>query len=190
MERITCYQCGKKAPKPNNVRKKNKGRPWKHEFCGFDCYNRWRADEHLRVKKEWLKFQRDIWGSTELKRFDVGKSREIGRKAEVLARDEYLPQEGFKDITDMSGMSNQFFIDFIATLDGKRVLVDATIKLKAFIPKKIALAKALRMPLYIIHVSLATKGLYHIEKVRDDVVSTHRVPAEFFRKFDVKSCVR
>ena len=144
--------------KSSDILNHRTGRPWKHKFCSRLCYNRWRANRHNEIKQDWLKFQRDVWGTIPLGQFEVCHARGYGRKAEFLARDVYLPAEGFTEISDMSGLSNQFYIDFIATYNGQRVLVDATVKLKAYIPEKILLARALRMPLYMIHVSVVRRG--------------------------------
>ena len=139
-----------------------------------------RAEIHLECKRRWLHFQRQVWGTSELKRFDVARSKPIGRVAEVLARDQFLPANGFTNIDDFSGYSNGFFCDFVATKDGKRVLVDATVKLKAYIPHKVKMAKSLGMVLFIIHVSPLGK-LYHINKMEPDR-TVCRVPAAFIRK--------
>lgn len=98
-----------------------------------------------------------------------------------MARDEYLPKEGFSDIFDLSAMSNQFFIDFVATYRRRRVLVDATVKLKAYIPEKVRLARALRMPLFIMHIAPGRRGLYYLNEVPEDLVVS-RVPAIFIRR--------
>jgi hypothetical protein len=95
----------------------------------------------------------------------------------LLARDVILPSLGFSEIDDLSGYSNQFFIDFIATLDGERVLVDATIKLDAYVPEKAHLAKSLRMKLFILHVSIKSDGLFYLDALGDKVVS--KVPASY-----------
>lgn len=173
---LPCHHCGLPAdPAPAPT-----GRPWKHRFCDRHCYARWRAGRHLALKSDWLRIQREVWGTSEIGRREVGKSREVGRRAEVLARDTILPSLGFTEITDMSGLSNQFYVDFVATLDGRRVLVDATIKLKGHIPEKVTLATALRMPLYILHVSPSTDGLFWLNgPITNAAVS--RVPAAFIR---------
>jgi len=113
---------------------------------------------------------------------DVEKSKAFGRQGEILARDRHLPTEDFTEIVDFAGHSNQFFIDFIATYQSERVLVDATIKLKAYIPAKIYLAKALQMRLFVIHVSLADASLYYLHEVPLLSNTTVRVPAAFIRK--------
>lgn len=178
---FTCAQCGKPFEKRPSARRTN-GRPRKHTFCTDGCYDRWRADQHLATKSKWLSFQREVWGSTELARHDVGRAKAIGRKAEVLARDELLPREGFTEIVDLSNLSNQFFIDFVATFRGARVLVDATIKLKAYVPDKARLAEALRMPLFIIHVA-PKGGLYFLHpKPLSQGASVCRIPAAFIRQ--------
>lgn len=142
-----------------------------------------RAEIHLECKRRWLHFQRQVWGTSELKRFDVAKSKVVGRVAEVLARDQFLPASGFSDIDDWSGHSNQFFCDFVATKDGKRVLVDATVRLKAHIPEKVKLARSLGMALFIIHVA-PTGKLFYINEVQPGRKVT-RVPAAFIRKHAV-----
>lgn len=114
-------------------------------------------------------------------RQEVGKgARAKGREAEIKALTEFLPREGFTEIVDLSGLSNQFFIDFVATFEGRRVLVDATVKLKAYFPHKARMAAALRMPLYFIHVAPNDSGLYFIGRVPEGQV-VQRVPARFFR---------
>jgi len=115
-----------------------------------------------------------------LNRFDVGKSQAYGRAGEKKAL-EILPTLGFSDIEDMCGYSNQFFVDFIATYQGERVLVDATIRLRHHIIEKVKLAKALRMKLFIIHVSPKTDGLFYLSQVPLNQSSV-RVPAAFLRQ--------
>lgn len=179
--KCVCYQCGKKfRKKPSD--QAPKGRPWKRAFCNRGCYNRWRADRHLVFQARWLRFQREVWGTTPFGRRQPSGTREYGRKFEVLARDEYLPKEGFSDISDLSAMSNQFFIDFVATYRRRRVLVDATVKLKAYIPEKVRLARALRMPLFIMHVAPGRAGLYYLNEVPEGLVVS-RVPARFIRRY-------
>lgn len=175
--RYTCHQCKKAFTKKVSARS-NKGRPWKHVFCARACHNRWKAKQHLAVKARWLVFQRQVWGSTDLKRFEASKSKAIGRKAELLAKNNFLPARGFSDITDLSACSNQFYVDFVATYQGRRVLVDATVKLKASVAKKKWLADALQMSLYIIHVSPNGK-LYHLNEIVKG--TTSRIPAEVIR---------
>lgn len=96
----------------------------------------------------------------------MATARPYGKAAEKRAVDHVLPGLGFTDIVNFSNMSNQFFVDFVATYQGKRVLVDATIKMKAYIPEKVKLADALRMPLYILHLSA----------IYDDVFWLHKAP--------------
>jgi hypothetical protein len=104
-----------------------------------------------------------------------------GRQAELLAIQFYLPREGFTEIDDFSNSSNQFYVDFIATYKDRRVLVDATVKLKAWVPEKSALALSLRMPLYVIHVSLIHENLYFINEVHAGL-KISRVSAKFIRQ--------
>ena len=182
-KQIQCCLCDKVITKKlSDTLKPKTGRPWKRNYCSRDCYNRERANQHLEVKARWLNFQRQVWGTTELNRMDVGKSKIVGRKGEILARDRHLPAEGFTDIIDFSSLNNQFFIDFVATYNGERVLVDATVKLKAYIPKKIRLANALSMRLFIIHVSVTDTSLYFLHEVPPLTRSVVRVPASFIRK--------
>lgn len=185
---MNCTQCAEVIPHKKNSDTINRktGRPWKHPFCGVDCYNRWKADQHLATKAKWLSFQRDVWGTTEIGRSDPSKARGVGRTAEIIARDLILPKEGFSDIYDLSGMSNQFFIDFVASYKGERVLVDATIKLKAYFPEKAALAAALRMRLFIIHISPKSKDVYFLHEVVPGRKVT-RVPASYIRQLQKES---
>ncbi len=136
---------------------------------------------HLDLKRKWSLFQRQVWGTTELGRFDVSKAKLVGRDAEILARDVILPGLGFSEIDDFSGHSNQFFVDFVATFQGERVLVDATIKLKAYVPDKSFIASALRMKLFILHVSPVRSDLYFLHELVPGR-SVIRVPAAFIRE--------
>ena len=174
-----CEQCGASFTRRPSEKTPN-GRPWKHSFCGRVCYTRWRADRHLLVKAEWLRFQREVWGTAPFGQRDPAGARQYARKYEVIARDVLLPERGFSDIDDLTATSNQFFVDFIATHAGRRVLVDATVKLKAYIPDKSRLAMALRMPLFIVHVSPKHPNIYHINEVAEGRVIS-RVPAAFIR---------
>lgn len=180
-EEIQCCLCGKIVRKALNEGSRT-GRPWKRHYCSRACYNQERAIEYRAIKRRWDHFQREVWGTTSLKRMDVGKCMSFGRKGEVLARDKHLPAEGFTDIVDFAGLTNQFFIDFIATYNGERVLVDATIKINAYIPKKIKLARALGMRLFIIHVSIIDTSLYFLREVPKLSNSVVKVPAGFIRK--------
>jgi hypothetical protein len=186
MPKITCLICEIEITKKmSDALNPKTGRPWKHNFCSKEHYLRWRADRHLAVKKKWLQFQREIWGTTEIGRFNVAKAKPFGRIGEIIARDKHLPANGFTDIADFSGHSNQFFIDFIATYQRHRVLVDATIKLKAYIPEKTRLAAALGMRLFIIHVAIINPSIYFLHEVPVTCRQT-RVPAAFIRELAAK----
>lgn len=177
--RLVCHTCGVGIRKKPSDAKSRTGRPYKHTFCDAACYARWRADRHNASKRDWLRIQREVWGTTEAGRFEVGLAKHHGRRAEVLAKDRILPFLGFSEIDDLSGYSNQFFVDFIATYRASRVLVDATIKLKAYVPEKLRIAAALRMPLYILHISIKSDDIYWLSEARERPVS--RVPAAFIR---------
>lgn len=181
--KFICHQCKEPCEKKPSDHTP-KGRPWKHTFCDRVCYDRWRAERHAEVKARWLRFQREVWGTLPIERQKPAGTRAYGRKFEVLARTIYLPQEGFTEITDLSAMSNQFFVDFVATYRGRRVLVDATAKLKTYVPEKVGLAKALHMRLFIIHVAPGREGLYHLNELCGDSVVC-RVPATLIRKYHV-----
>lgn len=180
MPQFQCHQCREHFVKERSARTNKGGRPRKHVFCNQACYERWRADQHLKTKARWLLFQREVWGTTEHGFRDVAKARQTARPYEIAARDTFLPREGFTEIVDMSEMSNQFFVDFIATKDGERVLVDATIKLKAYFPAKAKLAEALGMKLFFIHIAPAGGGLYYLHEVPSGR-KVVRVPAAFIR---------
>lgn len=186
MIEISCHQCGTRATKYLAAIRLRGGQR-KHSFCGNDCYDLWRRDERLRFEKEQLAFRREVWGTAAFeRRAPQGKyARQVGRQAEIVARDRILPAIGFSEIEDLSGMSNQFFIDFVATYGGLRVLVDATIKLKAYVPEKSRLALALRMPLYILHVSPKSEDLYYLNSLAPGRVVC-RVPATFI---NAKRCL-
>ncbi len=177
---FTCHQCGQPCEKKPSDHVQ-KGRPWKHTFCNQECYDRWRAERHLEVKAQWLRFQREVWGTVPIERHRPAGAREYARQFEEKARLTYLPQLGFTEIVDLSAMSNQFFVDFVATFKGRRVLVDATVKLKAYVPEKVGLANALRMRLFIIHVAPGREGLFHLNEVRGGRVVS-RVPAALIRE--------
>lgn len=184
-EQVSCFLCGKVVSKKlSDSLNPRTGRPWKNSYCSAECYAKWRANQHLAIKKRWLEFQRKIWGTTEVGRFDAANAKPFGRKGEIVARDEHLPANGFTDIVDFAGHSNQFFVDFVATYQGERVLVDATIKLKAYIPTKSRLAAALGMRLFIIHVAIADSRIYFLHEVPHTCKAT-RVPAAFIRKLAV-----
>lgn len=179
--KYNCYQCEKPCEKfMRNMGLKN-GRPWKHKFCGMECYNRWRKDQHLAVKRKWLIFQREVWGTIPFERFKPSGARGYAKKYEKMAEKLYLPKEGFTNIVNFTEMSNQFFVDYVASKLGRRVLVDATVKLKAYVPKKMRMAEALGMDLYVIHVSPLKEGLYHLNKMKPGT-SVSRVPAKVIRK--------
>lgn len=177
---FTCHQCKREFEQRASAARSSNGRPRKHAFCTQKCYDRWRADQHLGTKARWLRFQREVWGTTPFERHNPAGARDYGRKFELLALTAYLPREGFTDIDNLSEFSNQFFVDFVASYSGQRVLVDATVKLKAYVPEKMGLAKALRMRLFIIHIAPGRVGLYHINEVPHGRVVS-RVPAAIIR---------
>jgi hypothetical protein len=175
-EQVTCYDCGKVQERsPSDLHRM--GRPTKYFFCSRLCYKNHRRKIHNGLKVKLLPFIRSVWGTTEMAKHDVGKARKIGRIAELKCK-QYLAQEGFEMIADLSEKSNQFYIDFICIYQGQRVLVDATIKIKAHVPEKVFLANALGLDLYIIHVSPSTENLYYIQKMKPGV-SGCRLPMAF-----------
>ncbi len=182
-KQVQCCLCSKIVSKKlSDTLKPKTGRPWKRLYCSKACYNRERANQQLEAKRRWLHYQRQVWGTTELKRMDVAKCKSFGRQGEVLARDRHLPAEGFTNIVDFSGHTNQFFVDFVATYQGERVLIDATIRLHASIPNKIFMAKALGMRLFIIFVSLKDTSLFFIKEVPPLSRAGMKIPAGFIRK--------
>ncbi len=179
-----CYFCGKVVHKrPCYIAPK--GRPWKRTFCNSKCYAGWRRIERQKYERELLKKLREVWGTIPAGRFEVQKARQYGKRFEAIAEKAYLPQLGFTDVVNLSSMSNQFFVDFVATCRNKRVLVDITIKLNAYVPEKIKLADALHMQLYILHVSPKTRELFYLRKMPKGQ-RTSKVPAKFLRSMSGK----
>lgn len=160
--------------------------PARRYFCNKDHYNRWRAEnavfDHEKAHRQYHQYTRAIWGGSGKGRAEIAHwAQEIGRKFEVYTLEYILPMEDFTEVVDLSGSTSNFFIDFVATKDGQRVLVDATIKFNAHVPKKTLLAEALQMPLYIVHVPPAAPHLYHIQQVPNQ--RTHvRVPMAHIHK--------
>jgi hypothetical protein len=176
---VICEYCKNKIlRKPYEVPPKGK-RP-KVFFCNWVCKKKWLHERHLFFKRRLKHFARNVWGTTPLERFGVGKSMQYGRKAEKFALETILPGLGFTEIVDFTNYSSQFYIDFVATYNGERVLVDATIKLSAYAIKKVKIADALRMPLYIVHVS-PNNSLFYLKKLPKGQV-TSKVPMSFIRE--------
>lgn len=184
---MDCHDCGRTvAPtKPANRLNRRTGRPWKHPFCNRACYDNWRRKQHLNVKARWLRFQRRIWGTAPAGRRQPQHMKAWARRSEALARDRILPGLGFAEVVDMSGLSNQFFVDFIATYRGFRVLVDVTVKLKAYVPEKAALARALWMDLFVLHVSPRDPALFFLNLMPGGRVVS-RVPAVLIRQWEAR----
>jgi hypothetical protein len=135
----------------------------------------------LVSKRKISRFIRKLWGTTSLKRFEARLAMPYGRRAEKRALKYVLPKLGFKNIINFTSWSSQFYIDFVAFYRGKRVLVDATIKLTAWVPGKMKLANALGMDLYILHISPNGK-LFWLKKMPKNEV-TSKIPMAFIRKY-------
>ncbi len=178
-----CASCVREISKAklSRIRRSRRlGRPWKREFCGSACYRNWIKKRHLENKARWLRFQRSVWGTTGAERRRPDQRGPWGRKAEIAAKDSILPALGFSGIVDTSDASNSFFVDFIATKGRKKVLVDSTVKLKAYVPSKARMAEALGMDLYILHVAPKDHYLFVLNKIQKGRVVS-RVPAERIR---------
>jgi hypothetical protein len=156
-----------------------------HSFCSRECYHQWRSNKSIYNKGEkekgYTKYFRLIWGGAGIGRQDPFTARKVGKIYEEIAVNMILPKEGFTDIINLSACSNQFYIDFIATKDGVKVLIDATIKYKAHIPQKVFLAKSLGMPLYILHISPRDTEIYYLVKI-PYTQTTSKVPNHIFHE--------
>lgn len=180
--KLHCNACEKIIfKKRSNTLNRFTNKRYRTIFCNQNCRNKWLHQRHLRSKRKIARFIRKLWGTTPLKRFQAKYAIPFGRKAEKRAMIKILPKLGFKNIINFTNWSSQFYIDFVAFYKGKRVLIDATIKLTAWIPGKIKLANALGMDLFIIHVSPSGK-LFWLKKIPKNEV-TSKVPMAFIRKY-------
>jgi len=86
-----------------------------------------------------------IWGSS---------TKEIATKAEILAIERILPRLGFSELFHASALKRYVPFDIVASLDGKRVLIDVTTGVsKSVVANAQQLfADALRMPMYVLFV--------------------------------------
>lgn len=146
---------------------------------------RWRdahKAEYRTYKKRYEQLVNESWGKTGLKFQGAGEgARKWGTLAEKYAIS-IMPSLGFMEIEDYCDRTSQFFIDFIATYKGQRVLVDATLKHNAYIPKKIKLARDLRMPLYILFIS-PNLNHHHLRLVEAYHHSTIKLPMAVVMKY-------
>lgn len=93
-----------------------------------------------------------------------------------MARDRFLGPLGFSEVVDCSEMSTGFFVDFIATYQAQRVLVDVTIKMDARAEHKIPMARALGMRLFYIHIPPAHPEEYYFHEIDVANRTTVKVP--------------
>jgi len=135
---------------------------------------------------DWKQYRRnynekvkELWGRTDVGYQNIKEAVKWGRKGEQYALS-VMPSLGFSNISDYANRNNQFFIDFIATYNGKRVLVDATIKHSAYIPEKIKLARDLDIPLYILFVS-PNFDKHYLRLVEDKHHSVIKIPMSAMR---------
>lgn len=179
--KVTCIRCGKEVSrKPSSVGAGNR-------FCTKTCYYAWQSErsrfsgyEDAR-RTQYHEFKRKLWGGSGHGHNQIaGKwAGKFGRRFERIAEQRIFPREGFTEIVNLTACSNQFFVDFVVTRKMQRVLVDVTTKFKAYVPSKVRLARALRMPLYILHVSPKDPAVYFLSKMtKNKTVS--RVPMAFF----------
>lgn len=136
---------------------------------------------HAARKAEYGRFCRELWGGSGRGHRQVGGgwAKPYGRIFEQVARETILPAEGFTEVDDWSEWSNQFLVDFIATWNGERVLVDITAKISAYVPAKKRLARSLRMRLFILHVSPREPTTYWLAEPEGP---TSKVPASVLHK--------
>lgn len=184
MKTYTCARCGKE------FRRRSSGRQARPQFCSQKCYHAWRyesnpanAFDQGARKREYEAYKRALWGGSGKGANEVGPwARPFGAKYEEIAVQQILPHEGFTEVDNRSAHSSMFFIDFVATdCRGQRVLIDATTKWSAYVPQKVQLARSLRMPLYILHISPANPLNYCLTRLKEGQV-TSKVPMAFFHK--------
>ena len=182
--KATCDHCGNDY-EADYGRKKSVGR---RKFCSQVCYRLFNA-EH---KKEggnhamYSAFKRRIWGSTGLMQGEVGAIRSFDyRKFELIARDSLMEELGFSDTVDMNQVQLGFSFDFIANIDGKKVLVDVTTKYATNAKIKKQLADLLSLDLYYLFISpeYDTNHLYYLHKM---TTPTFKIPHQFFKDAAIK----
>ena len=183
MKQFTCTYCGA------TFMSKSSSRLAEHTFCSMAHYHAWRIEQNPANRfdrdarlREYDTYKRLLWGGSGKKAKEVGAwAKPFGARFEDYAETRILPREHFTQIDNWSNRSNQFLIDFVATRDELRVLVDVTTKWSAYIPQKTALARSLRMPLYILHVSPANPDVYWLVEV-SHYSKVSKVPMRFFHQ--------
>ena len=119
---------------------------------------------------------RNLWGSTGVSPGTFGGASRIGRSYEERGR-RTLEAIGFSDVDWVSSKIPSFPFDYIATLDGQRVLVDATVKIKGRATAKFDLSRSLGMRLFLLHLSPLHEGLHFLNEIQS---GCYVIPSSFF----------
>ena len=118
---------------------------------------------------------------------DAKRAYAVGKRFEEWAGKTVLPAEGFSEIECLSDIQRGSPVDFVATKNGKRVLVDVTIRQGTGIEHKVKMAKALRMDLYIIHVSPVHQNRYWVDEIKSYERVYSKVPNQIIRDLALKN---
>jgi hypothetical protein len=181
---FVCAQCGA------DFQARRSARAFRTTFCSREHYFAYRtahatydqAEGVERLHREYEQFKRRLWGGSGYGAKEVGPwARRYGRRYEEIARDVILPAHGFTEIDDWSGQSNVFFVDFVATREGQRVLVDVSCKWSAYVPEKVRFAASLRMPLYLLMVAPADPTRRYWLHLTKPGRTVFKVPMALFR---------
>jgi len=119
----------------------------RRRYCSSNCRKNAKTQSERRCKEK----KRLLWGFTGYKNSGI-KLRDSGRPFEAIGT-EVLSQLGFNDVWFGCEKNRGFLVDFIATYDNKRVLIDVTSGIRKNIKFKSELARALKMPLFILFIS-------------------------------------
>src|SRR3990172_4164110 len=176
----------------SNFKARASARTGRHVFCSRRCYQEWRsslrpvkfaADERRR---DYHRFKRLLWGGSGKGANEVGAwARTFAKRFEKEALNRILPLEGFTKIDNWCNHSNVFFIDFVATKNKERVLVDVTSKWAAHVPEKVKFARSLGLRLFILHISPRNPRSYWLRELRD-LERVSKVPMSFFHALHKK----
>lgn len=143
-------------------------------------WNKGQHTHHGVFERNYLETKRRFWGCWP----ELGRQRQKTEGLRDLVRSHerdalaMLPHLGFTEVDNWCGHSNQFLVDAVATYHGERVLVDVTSRLRHHVPEKLALARSLRMHLYILFLSPDRSLHYLAGPVENKSV---RIPMGFFR---------
>lgn len=140
---------------------------------------RYVMDNRASRRRQKLSYVRSLWGSTGSVSGDPGeKIAKIGRLYEAQSVP-LLQSIGFSDIYHVSIEIPAFPFDFIATKDGRRVLLDVTTRVWCRTQPKFKLAGLMGLNLYIVHISPADPETFYVHQPR---TGSYSIPMDFFHR--------